>query len=121
MTSSTEEKPKRLLIVGGHVRPEPLIETGIDPLTGRKSITREEHYAPAPVHLALDPDTGIVYGGMAPHLALGIDPPDEAQSDLDAQREYQEFLAYRADKKSDLASADTTEGVTERVTETTEA
>lgn len=92
----TDDAPARLLIADGHVRPEPLIETDRDPITGQMFVSREEHYAPRPVHLALDPATGIVHGGYTPHAAMGLPEPDVDQSLVDAQREYDEFRAWRA-------------------------
>lgn len=94
--TTTDDAPARLSIVDGHVRPEPIIETGIDPKTGTTVITSETHFAARPVHFAVDPSTGLVYAGYAPHEALGIDPPEEDQSAADAQREYEEFRAWRA-------------------------
>lgn len=97
----------RLLIVDGHVRPAPLIETGTDPITGQKIITNEVHYAPRPVHLALDPDTGSVYAGYAPHEALGIDPPDADLSAADSAREFEAFRAWKAGLNDKLTDTST--------------
>lgn len=94
----TDDAPKRLSIADGHSRPEPLIEMGLDQY-GRTVIANEVHYAPRPVHLSFDPETGQVYAGFTPASALGVDEPDTSQDDLDAAEEYRQFQAFRAQQK----------------------
>jgi hypothetical protein len=70
---------ERSLIVGGHIRPKADIVTHVDEY-GRTVLDSETHFAPHPVHLAVDHETGLVYAGATEAEALGIVPDDEDEA-----------------------------------------
>lgn len=72
----------RIAIVGGHVRPSPVIEKHEDE-HGRIVVDRETHFAPAEVHFAIDPNTGLVYAGTSPDHAQRVG----RESEFDEEKE----------------------------------
>lgn len=69
----------RELIQDGHTRPAPEIVKEFNEELGREVVVRRTDFAPKPVHLAFDPETGIVYAGHTVEDALGTRDPETGE------------------------------------------
>jgi len=93
----------------GHVIREPEVVTQENKY-GREEVVSETAFSPAPVHLAYDPTTGVVYAGLSEDEAVNgpADMPDTPVPTVEAAPPTDEQIAAYLARQS-APPADVTE------------